>query len=182
LPDTTGKVRLRRTSANDAELVSRWRSEPSARRYQPLRELPFNELRKQLQARGVNEISPSAEGEFQWIIETPDGDAGWINLTMVSREHSIATIGYTIGEEFRDKGYATSAIKKLQRIAFARDELDLDRLEAVAAVENVASRKALERAGFQLEGIARAYLIVNGDRLDHARYGLLRTDVERDQS
>ena len=177
----TGAVQLRRVHGDNAEVIARWRAEPSARQYQPLRELPIDELRMQLELRGSNEISPTAEGEFQWIVETPDGDAGWINLTMVSREHSIATIGYTIGEQFRDKGYATAAIRVLQQIAFAKDGLDLARLEAVAAVENVASRKALERAGFQLEGIARAYLIVNGERLDHARYGLLRTDIERDQ-
>jgi RimJ/RimL family protein N-acetyltransferase len=181
LRNPAGKVRLRRSCANDAELVAQWRSEASARRYQPLRELHLDELRKQLQARGENEISPQAEGEFQWIVETPDGDVGWINLTMVSREHSIATIGYTIGEEFRAKGYATNSIRKMLRIAFDRNGLDLDRVEAVAAVENTASRKALERAGFVLEGIARAYLIVNGERLDHARYGLLRTDLEEER-
>jgi ribosomal-protein-alanine N-acetyltransferase len=176
-----GKViRLRRVRADDAEMVAGWRAELSARQYQPLRELPLEELRNQLAARGANPISRTAEGEFQWIVETLDGDVGWINLTTVSREHSIATIGYTIGEEFRDKGYATAAIQALVQIGFARDGLDFERLEAVAAVENVASKKALERAGFVLEGIARAYLIVNGERLDHARYGLLRADVEEE--
>ena len=182
MANPTGAVQLRPVHSDDAEMIARWRAEPSARQYQPLRELPLDELRKQLKLRGSNEISPTAEGEFQWIVETQDGDVGWINLTMVSREHSIATIGYTIGEQFRDKGYATAAIKALQRLAFAKEGLDLARLEAVAAVENVASRKALERAGFRLEGVARAYLIVNSERLDHARYGLLRTDIERDQA
>jgi [ribosomal protein S5]-alanine N-acetyltransferase len=181
LAKPTGAVRLRRVHSDDAEMIAQWRAEPSARQYQPLRELPLEDLRKQLEARASSVISPNAEGEFQWIVETPDGDAGWINLTMISREHSIATIGYTIGEEFRDKGYATAAITALQQIAFAKDALDIARLEAVAAVENVGSRRALERAGFRLEGVARAYLIVNGERLDHARYGLLRTDIERDQ-
>jgi len=180
LPDMTSAVRLRRVSADDAEFVAGWRAEESARQYQPLRVLALDELRKQLADRGANEISPKAEGEFQWIVETPDGVAGWITLTTVSREHNIATIGYTIGEHFRGKGYATEAIKLLQRIAFARDGLDLERLEAVAATENLASRRALERAGFRFEGIARGYLIVNGERLDHARYGLLREDLERE--
>jgi RimJ/RimL family protein N-acetyltransferase len=169
-------------SAEDADLVANWRAEETARQYQPLRVIPIDELRKQLANRGANEISPAAEGEFQWIVETADGDAGWINLTMVSREHSIATIGYTIGERFRGRGYATAAIKALQRIAFARDALDIDRLEAVAATENIASRRALERAGFRLEGIARGYLVVNGERLDHARYGLLRQDLEKEHA
>ena len=173
-------VRLRRTRAEDAELVASWRAEASARQFQPLKQLPLEELQSQLAARGASPISSAAEGEFQWIVETPEGDAGWITLTTVSREHGIAVIGYTIAEQFRGKGYATAAIQALQAIAFARDELDLDRLEAVAAVDNVASRKALERAGFNFEGIARCYLIINGQRVDHARYGLLRTELDKE--
>jgi RimJ/RimL family protein N-acetyltransferase len=182
LANTTGAARLRRVHVDDAETIAKWRAEPSARQYQPLRELPLDELRSQSATRGSNEISPAAEGEFQWIVETPDGDAGWISLTMVSREHSIATIGYTIGEQFRGKRYATAAIRALEEIAFAKDGFDLDRLDAVAAIENVASRRALERAGFRFEGIARGYLIVNGERVDHARYGLLRSDLNEEKA
>jgi RimJ/RimL family protein N-acetyltransferase len=54
----------------------------------------------------------------------------------------------------------------------------LERLQAVAAVENVASRKVLENAGFALEGIQRQLLIIHGERVDHAMYALLRTDWE----
>jgi ribosomal-protein-alanine N-acetyltransferase len=174
LPDCDVQVRLRTVCVEDAEMIADWRSEATARRYQPLREMPFEELREQIAKRSKNEVTPDAEGEFQWIIETEDGPVGWIGLTMISREHGLATIGYTIAEPFRGNGYATAAVKAVQPIAFAPKQLDLARLEPVAAVDNIASRKVLERAGFELEGIARAYLVVNGERLDHARYALLR--------
>jgi RimJ/RimL family protein N-acetyltransferase len=176
LPDCDVQVRLRTVCVEDAEMVASWRSQASARRYQPLREMPFQELREQIAKRSKNEMTPEAEGKFQWIIETDDGPVGWIGLTMISREHGLATIGYTIAEAFRGKGYATAAVKGVQPIAFDPKQLDLARLEAVAAVDNIASRSVLERAGFEFEGIARAYLVVNGERIDHARYALLRMD------
>ncbi|MFL5762073.1 MAG: GNAT family N-acetyltransferase [Thermomicrobiales bacterium] len=170
-------VYLRQASEEDAEIVAGWRSEESVRRYQPLHVLPLNALRTLLQVRSANVISPTAEGEFQWIVETSNGLAGWISLTTISREHGIATIGYTIGEAFRGQGYATAAVRALLPIAFDPAHLDLARLEAVAAVGNIASRKVLERTGFRYEGIARAYLIINGERVDHARYALLRAET-----
>jgi [ribosomal protein S5]-alanine N-acetyltransferase len=170
-------VYLRTVTVRDAEIIENWRSEASARHFQPLRLLSRDELRTLLQDRSTRLISPTAEGEFQWIVETPLGPAGWIGLTTVSREHGIASVGYTIGEAFRGNGFATAAVLALQPIAFNPEQLDFARLEAVAAVENVASRKVLERAGFRLEGIARDYLAINGVRVDHARYGLLRTDT-----
>jgi ribosomal-protein-alanine N-acetyltransferase len=173
----TDRVYLRYVTVDDAEFIEGWRAEESARRFQPLRPLAPDELRALLRERSARQISPTAEGEFQWIVETPFGPAGWIGLTTVSREHSIASIGYTIGEAFRGNGFATAAVLALHHNAFDPDQLDFARLEAVAAVENAASRKVLERAGFRLEGIARDYLVINGVRVDHARYGLLRTDT-----
>ena len=61
-------------------------------------------------------------------------------------------------------------------IAFAPRGADLWRLEAVAAVANTASCRVLERVGFVREGVARAYLLIDGVRVDHARYALLRDD------
>jgi ribosomal-protein-alanine N-acetyltransferase len=50
-------------------------------------------------------------------------------------------------------------------------------LEANAATANVASRRVLEKAGFTHEGRARGLLIIAGERVDHERYALLRSDL-----
>jgi ribosomal-protein-alanine N-acetyltransferase len=171
-------VTLRRVSAADTEQVLRWRAEPSVRAHQPLRQIPARELRDLLRMRGLEPVSPRAFGDLQWIVQTPDGDAGWVTVSIVGREHGTAALGYSITAPLRGRGYATAAVRAVLPIVFGPDRLDLYRLEAVAAIENTASRRVLERAGFQFEGIARHYLLINGERVDHARYALLRPDWE----
>jgi RimJ/RimL family protein N-acetyltransferase len=160
----------------DAELILAWRTEPSARRYQPLRQVTLAQLRQTLGERAARPIGPAMTGEVQWLIVAPEGPVGWLTLTVESREHGLASVGYTVGERYRGRGYASAGLRELVSIAFAPRGADLWRLEAVAAVDNAASCRVLEQAGFVREGIARAYLLIDGVRVDHARYALLRDD------
>jgi RimJ/RimL family protein N-acetyltransferase len=172
-------VTLRRASPADTDLVLAWRAEPRARRYQPLRQLSADALRERLTARAASPLDPSCATDVQWIVETTEGPVGWMTVEVTSREHGIGTLGYTIGEWFRRRGLATAAVRAVFPLVFAPTMLDLYRLEAVAAVANTASRHVLERTGLRYEGIARAYLVIDGVRVDHARYALLRPEWER---
>ncbi len=169
-------VVLRRATPEDAERLAAWRAEPSAGRFQPLRPRPVADLRAQLTAQASRVIDPRLDGDVLWIVETADGPAGWLSLKDISREHGSGAIGYTIGERCRGRGYASAAVRALLPLAFGGDGADLWRLEAVAAIDNAASRRVLERAGFAYEGVSRSYLIIGGVRVDHARYALLRGD------
>ena len=173
---TPESVRLRRVRPEDAELVLAWRTEAGTRRYQPLRQVSLAQLREMLAERGARPLTPDLTGTAQWLIEAAAGPVGWVSLTVESREHGIGSVGYTIGERFRGRGYASAGLRALLPSAFEPVAADLARLEAVAAVANAASRRVLERCGFQCEGIARAYLVIDGVRVDHARYAMLRTE------
>lgn len=124
--------------------------------------------------------SSTISGKFQWLIQASGVPVGWITLTISEpdRRHANGMIGYTVGESFRRQGIGSTAIGKLLPLAFGRDAFGLERLAAVTAVENVASRRALERNGFELEGILREMMIIDGERLDHTAYGLLRREWE----
>lgn len=61
-------------------------------------------------------------------------------------------------------------------IGFAFTSLRLHRIEAACLPHNEASIKLLERNGFKKEGLARAYLRINGLWQDHFLYALLETD------
>ena len=174
----SSRVRLRRASADDTDLVLAWRTEPSAGRYQPLHRFSADALRERLAARAAAPLDPTCTSDLQWIVETNDGPVGWVTVELTSREHGIGTLGYTIGERFRRRGYATAAVRAVLPLVFGPAALDLWRLEAGAAVDNVASRRVLERTGFTYEGIARALLVIDGVRVDHARYALLRPEWE----
>ena len=59
---------------------------------------------------------------------------------------------------------------------YAFEKQGLHRVEAACLPTNEASKRLLERVGFQQEGYARAYLNINGQWRDHLLFGLLDTD------
>jgi RimJ/RimL family protein N-acetyltransferase len=171
-------VALRRATAADAPCLHRIRSEPSASRFQPLRPYSLDRLARMLAARATLPLDGTLEGKVQWVIEVDGACAGWITLDITSREHGIAAVGYTIAEAFRGQGIASQAVTLLIGIAFDPAGIALERLEAVAAVENAASRRVLTKAGFHEEGIARNLLVIDGVRVDHVRFGLVRNPAD----
>ena len=73
-----------------------------------------------------------------------------------------------------EKGYATEALKEILRFGF--DQLNLHRIEAGCAVENVASIKVLEKAGMQREGRKRQVLPLKSGWSDNFEYAILAAD------
>lgn len=172
-----GGVGLRRAGPADAGLIAAWREEPSTGRFMPNRRRSLPELEAMLAQRAAPPIDPELAETVQWIVEVGPEPVGWIRLTVTDRAHAVGEVGYTIGERFRGRGIATAALRAAVALAFAASGADLARLEAVAAVANVASRRVLEKAGFGFEGVARGLLLIGGARVDHARYGRLRTEA-----
>lgn len=172
----TGSVRLRRAEPNDAGFLHAIRNEPAAGRFQPLRPYSEGQLRELIERRATAPLDSNLDGKVQWVILADDRPAGWVSLDVTSREHAVGAVGYTVGEAFHGRGIATRALQTVVDIAFASDQVNLERLEAVVAVGNIASRRVLENAGFSREGIARGLLRVSGSRIDHYRYGRLRAD------
>ncbi len=100
---------------------------------------------------------------------------GAITLDNIRRGPAQAgTLGYWIGGRFARQGYMREAILAVVHHAFAR--LDLSRIEAACLPENAPSRGLLEKCGFKYEGVAQAYLQINGRWRNHVLYACLRAD------
>ena len=100
---------------------------------------------------------------------------GGVTLSNIRRQPAQAgTLGYWVGAEHARMGYMTEALAELRAHAFG--EMDLSRLEAACLPENAASRRLLERCGFKYEGVAQAYLQINGRWRNHVLYAALRSD------
>lgn len=103
---------------------------------------------------------------------------GGLTLSNVRRGVTQAcTLGYWVGAPYARQGYMTAAVRRT--IPFVFDVLHLHRLEAACLPHNEASRRLLEKTGFQREGLARRYLRINGMWQDHLLYALLEDDVRR---
>ncbi len=83
-----------------------------------------------------------------------------------------AELGYWLGEDFWGRGIATAAVKAFSDHIFANTELA--RIFATPFCDNMASRRVLIKAGFQLEGTLRQSAIKDGKLLDKAVYAKLR--------
>ena len=103
---------------------------------------------------------------------------GAITLSNVRRGVAeVGTVGYWIGQGHAGRGYATAAVRAM--LGYAFDDLKLHRIEAACVPANIASRRVLEKAGFALEGQARAYLKINGAWADHLLFGVVNDGAGR---
>ncbi|HYH50714.1 MAG TPA: GNAT family N-acetyltransferase [Acidimicrobiia bacterium] len=97
-----------------------------------------------------------------------DALVGSVGLRLLGPDDCSGEIGYWVANEARRRGVATAATRLLCDFGFGR--LGLRRIELNAAVANVASRRVAEKAGFELEGVRRAWRTVAGVPTDHCLY------------
>jgi RimJ/RimL family protein N-acetyltransferase len=100
---------------------------------------------------------------------------GSIGLTW-NEERDVAEVGYWLRADARGSGAMTRALSLVMPLAFARGAA---RLQLRADVENAASRRVAERAGFTQEGVLRGahWSPRLGRRLDWVMYSALPGDV-----
>ncbi len=84
-------------------------------------------------------------------------------------------LGYWVAADDRGRGIATRAIRLVSH--WVIEELRVGRVQILAAPDNVASRRAAERAGFTAEGTLRAYRVQKGRRVDLVMHSLLPGDL-----
>src|SRR5260370_1124131 len=173
-------VNLRPASPRDADLLRQWRAETSVRRFQPLNDLPTSQLRADVASQRMSELYRGQGDKFQWIVQVDGSPAGWITLVVSNWEHGLAEVGHALSTSYHAPGLMTDALGLLLEDLFTNTHLE--RVEARCAIENSASRRVLEKNGFQLEGHLRGYFKLRGRRIDNYLFALLREDYERSRS
>ena len=89
-------------------------------------------------------------------------------------ERFSAELGYWLGEPYWGRGIATEAVALFTGAMFVR--FNLLRVFAVAAADNGASARVLEKAGFQKEGVLRSAAVKFGQPHDQLMYARLNPD------
>jgi ribosomal-protein-alanine N-acetyltransferase len=87
-----------------------------------------------------------------------------------------AEMGYWVGQPYWGKGYCTEAAKAV--IAYAFDEMGLNKIHAYYFVRNPASGRVMEKAGMQYEGYLRQHVIKHGVYEDIKVYAILQDVYE----
>ena len=106
-----------------------------------------------------------------FALRTPSGYlTGAIGLVgPLSPDAHSAEFGYWLAQPYRGHGLMPRVIRTFSDYAF--QQLRLYRLFATPFSSNLASHRALEKAGFQREGVFRHYHLKQGIYLDAIIYG-----------
>jgi RimJ/RimL family protein N-acetyltransferase len=99
---------------------------------------------------------------------------GTVGLNRFEREYQMCNLGYWVRTSETGRGLASRATRMCAR--FGLRELGLQRIEIVAALNNIPSQKAAEKAGAHREGVLRHRLINKGEPRDAVMFSLITGD------
>lgn len=101
---------------------------------------------------------------FQLVTKEDNRILGWCGFHSWAKQHRRAEVFYSLKkEEDKRKGYMSEALESI--LDFAKQEMNLRRVEAFIAINNPASYKLVQKFGFQKEAeIKSRYLF--GDEVD----------------
>lgn len=100
---------------------------------------------------------------------------GAIGLVVQSL-HDRAELGYWIGKPYWGNGYCTEAARAI--LAFAFNDLELNRVYAHHMQRNPASGRVMEKLGMRFEVSVRQHVKKWGQYEDMLMYGLLREEFD----
>jgi aminoglycoside 6'-N-acetyltransferase len=165
----------RRFGPRDIEAVTAMRSDPEVARYQSWETYSVADATRLLGE--LRDRNPGDPGWYQFAIALKEGGAlvGDCGLRVLETDGRLAQIGYTIARSHWNKGYATEVIGALSSYAFAT--FGIHRITASVDPRNVASCRALEKAGYRREALFRQSEWFKGDWADDAVYARLRSDA-----
>jgi RimJ/RimL family protein N-acetyltransferase len=100
---------------------------------------------------------------------------GGAGLNFFNRAHNFANLGYWVRSSQTRRGIAPAAARLAARFGF--EQLQLTRIEILAALGNIASQRVAEKAGAKREGLLRRRLIIHGQHHDGVMFSLLPQDL-----
>lgn len=169
-------VRLRPLEERDLSHLERWWTDPEWQvlQQQTIRPRPDGPAKELFRRWSANE---DATGVGFSVESLESGEfVGHVTLwgaTVVGRS---AMLGIIVGPSHVGRGYGTDAVRVLARYGFRAMGLHRIGLELVAF--NTRARRTYEKAGFQVEGVRRESVFVDGAFADEVIMGLLRPDFE----
>jgi RimJ/RimL family protein N-acetyltransferase len=160
-------VNLKIMEKEDLPLFTEWINKPEViGEYNPLRQLSKTEIEKEYDDKKLEQT--------EFFIEKKDGSKiGYIwHFTFPFAR--LLEIGYFLVPNERGKGYCTEAIKiMIDYLFLSRNTM---RIQAHTDARNLASQKALEKAGFKKEGTVRKSLFIRGEWRDACQFSILREE------
>ena len=105
---------------------------------------------------------------------------GTCGFARIDTAHNCGELGYVLHPDFHGQGLMTEAAARVLQFGFG--VLGLNRIEARYMVENLPSRRVMDRLGMLFEGVARSAMLVKGKYRDIATCAILAKDYRANKS
>jgi RimJ/RimL family protein N-acetyltransferase len=157
-------INLRIIEKEDLPLLHDWDNNPAF-------EGDFGSLKQETKAELERMFDNLRDAQWFFVENKAGAKIGFIAHFLAAGE---VEIGYNILPNQRRKGYASEAIGLMVDYLFLSK--NIERIQAKADPDNVASWKALEKAGFKREGILRRTFYCRGKWRDDCMYSIIREE------
>ena len=174
----TNRLYLRELVATDLDHIHTLHSLPETDQYNTLGIPDSIHTTNQLLSDWLQLQKQEPRKSYILIIELKDDKkfVGLVALDIGKSNYRTAEVWYKLHSTYWGEGYATEALTRL--LSFGFNDLNLHRIEAGCAVENIASVRVLEKVGMTREGMKRKKLPIRGEWKDNYFYGMLEEDFK----
>ncbi|MGM9986281.1 MAG: GNAT family N-acetyltransferase [Bacillaceae bacterium] len=127
-----------------------------------------------LQQYKKNKVAP-------WGIEYKENGKliGTIDFVWWDKQKRHAEIGYAISKHYWGKGLTTEAASALVQFGF--EQMDLVRIQARCLVDNIASKRVMEKIGMSFEEMKKKEILVKGEFKDIEIYAIRKGNAYADK-
>ena len=169
----TPRLRLRRFALADMPTLMAYRRDPTVQQFQNFGEWTEAEQRTFLAEAQLAELDAVGKS-IQIAVALRERNTLVGDLYVRLTEPEQAEIGYTFDPAQRGQGYASEAVRGIFDYLFGT--LNLHRIVAICATENVRSYKLMERIGMRREAEMRQSYRYSGVWRDEYMYAILREE------
>lgn len=165
-------VRLREWTINDIPFLAESMNNPNVQKN--LRDgIPYPYTEKDAEDYIKSTLAQPPGNIFTRAVIADGNAAGNISVGRKDNVHRLtAELGYYLAEPYWGRGIASEAIRQITDFVFSNS--DIVRIFAEPYAYNIASCRALEKAGYTFEGTLRKNAIKDGEFLDMKMYAKIR--------
>ncbi len=172
----SARLDLRQVKLSDLENIHQLHSFPETDRYNTLGIPENTEQTSAVISNWITIHEKFPQRNFVFVVQLKDQEEfiGLIALNSGKEKFRNAEVWYKFHPTHWNKGYATEALKLI--LDFGFHQLNLHRIEAGCAVDNIGSIRTLEKAGMTREGRKRQVLPLSSGWSDNFEYAILSSD------
>lgn len=172
----THRLNIRELELKDISNVHQLHSLPETDEFNALGSPETIQITEKILSEWLNGQNQRPRVSYVFGIDLRDSEKfiGLIAINLGKKNYRTAEVWFKVHKDFWRKGYTTEALTKL--LDFGFNQLQLHRIEAGCAVDNIASSKVLEKVGMKKEGMKRKKLPIRGEWKDNYFYGILEDE------